>query len=147
VPDGGRGRQRAGGAAVLEGKGLVKQFSVRVAGRRARATLHAVSSVDIELARGETLGLVGETGCGKSTTARLLLRLEDPDEGSVELGGVDLTRLDASQLRAKRAEAQVVFQDPFAALNPRLTVREILAEPLVIHRRPDWHRRVDELLE
>jgi oligopeptide/dipeptide ABC transporter ATP-binding protein len=126
--------------------GLVKEFRVRTAGQR-RATLHAVSGVDLEIKPGETLGLVGETSCGKSTTARLLLRLEEPDGGTVTVAGLDFSGLGKAQLRKRRADIQAVFQDPYAALNPYRSIEDIIGEPLVVQRVGDRHARVTRLLE
>lgn len=98
-----------------------------------KGLLRAVDGIDFDLAPGETLGIVGESGCGKSTLARGILQLVAPTAGSVTLLGKDLTRLDAAELRASRRELQVVFQDPLASLNPRMTVNEIIGEPLRTH--------------
>jgi peptide/nickel transport system ATP-binding protein len=113
--------------------------------------VHALTDVSLELAHGETLGIVGESGCGKSTLAKLLVRLEEPTSGKVELDGVDLTALHGRALRQQRRHIQMLFQDPYSSLNPRQRVGQILDEVLVTHRlggdsRGRW-RRVSELLE
>jgi peptide/nickel transport system ATP-binding protein len=90
--------------------------------------VHAVSGISFDIRHGETLGVVGESGCGKSTLARTILRLQEPTRGTVELAGRDVTAFSAAQLRRARADMQIVFQDPYASLNPRMTVRQILAE-------------------
>jgi len=110
---------------LVEARGLVKEYD---SGAR------VVDGVSLEIRRGETLGLVGESGSGKSTVARMLLRLIEPSAGTVQYDGVDLLAAGSSELRALRRRMQIVFQDPFAALNPRMRVREILAEPFRIHR-------------
>jgi peptide/nickel transport system ATP-binding protein len=133
-------------APAVTGVGLVKEFKVRTAAK-GRATLYAVSGVDLEIRPGETLGLVGETSCGKSTTARLLLRLEEPDAGTVTVGGLEFTGLGKAELRNRRADIQAVFQDPYAALNPYLSIEDIIAEPLVVQGVRDRHARVKQLLE
>ncbi len=124
-----------GAAPLLSAKGLVKHFLVRSKGvvRRRIGDVHAVCGVSLDLHEHETLALVGESGCGKSTTARLLLRLLTPDAGTVEFEGADIAGLPRARLRRLRQDMQIVFQDPFASLDPRMTVAEIVAEPLRIH--------------
>jgi oligopeptide/dipeptide ABC transporter ATP-binding protein len=120
---------------LLRVTGLVKHFPVErgVVFRRRVAECHAVDGVSFEVYPGETLGLVGESGCGKTTVARIILRLIDPDDGRIELEGVDITDARGERLRRLRREMQIMFQDPFASLNPRMTVSEIVGEPLRIH--------------
>jgi oligopeptide/dipeptide ABC transporter ATP-binding protein len=120
---------------VISARNLVKHFPVRSRGilRRRIGEVHAVCDVSFDIGATETLGLVGESGCGKSTTARLLLNLIRPTSGEVHYGGKDLTQLSRSQMRPLRRDLQIVFQDPFASLDPRMTVFEIIAEPLRIH--------------
>jgi peptide/nickel transport system ATP-binding protein len=111
--------------ALIDARGLMKEYSL---GRR------VVDDVSFSIRRGETLGLVGESGSGKSTVARLLLRLTEPTAGEVQFAGYDLMSLNSREMRKMRRRIQIVFQDPFAALNPRMTVRNILAEPFAIHQ-------------
>jgi oligopeptide/dipeptide ABC transporter ATP-binding protein len=135
---------------ILEVRELVKHFPVRGRGvlRRMAGEVHAVCGVSFDLHPGETLGLVGESGCGKSTTGRVVLRLLEPTSGTVRFQGRDMAALSARELRAARRDIQVVFQDPYASLNPRMTVNDIVAEPLVIHGYDSGDRsgRVRELL-
>ncbi len=131
---------------LLTVRGLVKHFPVE----GTREVVHAVDGIDLALLTGETLGLVGESGCGKTTVGRLALRLLEPTAGELLLGGRDLARLPQRELRRLRSRMQIVFQDPFSSLNPRMTVETLLARPMQIHlhlsaaARPV---RVGELLE
>jgi peptide/nickel transport system ATP-binding protein len=134
------------GSPVLAVRDLTKNFRVRAAGFRAYATVQAVSGISLDLTPGRTLGLVGESGCGKSTVARLLMRLEQPTSGSIQLNGTELAGLDDGALRPLRRDLQMVFQDPYASLNPRLSVGEIVGEPLTVHKIPGRPARVRELL-
>ena len=135
---------------LVEVRDLVKDFELRrTSWRTAAATVHAVSGVSFDIRAGEALALVGESGCGKSTTARCVLRLIEPTSGSVRFDGVELTELSSSHLRDARRRFQMVFQDPYTSLNPRMTVGDIVAEPLLVHGATTerQHERVDELLE
>jgi len=110
----------------------------------------AVDDVTFDIYKGETLGLVGETGCGKTTVGRTIIRLYEPTAGQVIFDGVDLARLKSSELRRMRRRMQMIFQDPYASLNPRMTVGAIIAEPMEVHRiagRNERRERVEELLE
>jgi oligopeptide transport system ATP-binding protein len=120
---------------VLSVRNLVKHFPVRSRGllRRQVGEVHAVCGVSFDLAERETLGLVGESGCGKSTTARVLLNLQPATSGEVRYQGCELTSLSRSEMRSLRRDLQIVFQDPYASLDPRMPVNEIVAEPLRIH--------------
>ncbi|MDP1585911.1 MAG: ATP-binding cassette domain-containing protein, partial [Bradyrhizobium sp.] len=120
---------------VLQVNGLVKHFQVSrgIILRRQIGLVRAVEDVSFEIARGETLALVGESGCGKSTTGRLVLRLMDPTSGSVRFKGEEIANLGKDALRRLRRHMQIIFQDPYASLNPRMTVGEILAEPQRVH--------------
>jgi oligopeptide/dipeptide ABC transporter ATP-binding protein len=129
---------------ILVVKDLVKEFPVRGGGK-----VHAVSGVSFDLHEGETLGLVGESGCGKSTTARCVLRLIEPTSGEVVFRGRDVLKLGRKDLRKLRADLQIVFQDPYASLNPRMQVWSIVAEPLIVHgmAAKQARARANELLE
>jgi oligopeptide/dipeptide ABC transporter ATP-binding protein len=119
---------------LLEVRNLVKHFQVSTGllGRTA-GVVRAVDDVSFTIRRGETLGLVGESGCGKTTTGRCILQLEEPTSGAIVFEGRDLTRLSHAELRAVRRRIQVIFQDPYSSLNPRMTVGQIIAEPLHVH--------------
>ncbi len=136
--------------ALLEVTNLVKHFVAdRSVFGRPTAFIKAVDGVSFSVDAGKTLALVGESGCGKSTVSRLVLRLIEPDSGQIHFEGRDLLALDANQLRAFRRDAQIIFQDPYASLNPRMTVSQILTEPLALHDLvpPSGRRqRVEELL-
>ncbi|MFN4140362.1 ABC transporter ATP-binding protein [Aestuariivirga sp.] len=130
---------------LLEARGLSKFFPAR----DGKGVVKAVNGVSLTLAPGETLGIVGESGCGKSTLARMLMRLIEPTEGKVLFRGEDLLALDHRQMRAKRREIQIVFQDPYASLDPRMSIAQIISEPLEIHgieNRSGRAARVKELL-
>jgi oligopeptide/dipeptide ABC transporter ATP-binding protein len=119
---------------VLSARNLAKRFALpRRSAFEPRAFLHAVDGVSFDIAPGETLGLVGESGCGKSTVARLVTRLLEPTSGSIELDGTDITHLGRAALRPLRRKMQMVFQDPYGSLNPRRTAGDIVGEPLVVH--------------
>jgi oligopeptide transport system ATP-binding protein len=136
---------------LLDVQNLVRHFPLRrgLVFAREIGRVRAVDGVSFALHRGETLAVVGESGCGKSTLARLVLRLIEPTGGAVRFDGTDMLALDKEALRALRRRMQIIFQDPFASLNPRLSVRRILAEPLELHLRLDRKAidaRVHELL-
>jgi oligopeptide transport system ATP-binding protein len=130
--------------ALLETKNLKKYFPVK------DGLLKAVDGVSLNLSKGETLGLVGERGCGKSTLARCIVRLYEPTAGTIKVYSQDITRLSSKELRSFRCGMQIVFQDPYAALNPRLTIEKALAEPLKVHglaqSKPEINARVVRLL-
>ena len=136
---------------LLSVRGLVKNFPVRRKSWRDRQALvlQAVSGVSFDVYRNETLSLVGESGCGKSTTARCVLRIVEPTSGSINFDGIELTAQPPEELRKLRRRFQMVFQDPHASLNPRMTVGEIVGEPFVVHGTPasEINGRVAELLE
>ncbi|MEV6244360.1 dipeptide ABC transporter ATP-binding protein [Lentzea sp. NPDC051838] len=137
-------------APLLEVTDLVKEFPVRGKGIIPRniGTVQAVSGVSFSLHPGETLGLVGESGCGKSTTGRAILQLHKPTSGSVKFEGRELTAMTNKQLRPLRKDIQIVFQDPYASLNPKWQVNDVIAEPLRIHGAEGGvQRRVNELME
>ncbi len=137
---------------LLRVKNLVKHFPIK-GGLFSRevARVHAVDGVSFDIYAGETLGLVGESGCGKSTTGRCILRLIEPTSGEVWFGGKNVTTLDKRSLRALRRDMQIIFQDPYASLNPRMTVGSIVGEALIIHKlaknRAEREQKVAHLLE
>jgi oligopeptide/dipeptide ABC transporter ATP-binding protein len=138
---------------LVEVRGLVKHFPITrgILFQKQIGAVRAVDGIDFDVRRGETFGLVGETGCGKTTTARLLLRLLDPTAGSITFDGREIAFVRGAPLRQLRREMQMVFQDPYSSLNPRKTVGSIVAEPMVIHGMGGdgaaRRRRVQELME
>ena len=140
---------------ILRVEGLRKYFSVPLSGSgflsSKIATVKAVDDVSFTIAPGETLGLVGESGCGKTTVGRTVLKLEDPTEGTIRFTGVDITHRNAKQMREIRRGIQVIFQDPYSSLNPRMTVGQIIGEPLHVYRlvkdKKEEHERVAALLK
>ena len=133
---------------LVELENLTKRFQVRQGVfARGTAEVHAVEDITLNVREGETLGIVGESGCGKSTTARLMLRLLDPTKGTIRFDGRDISRLSQRQLRPLRREMQMIFQDPYSSLNPRKTVGQIVGTPFAIHGQKGARTRVQELLE
>src|SRR5690349_21943529 len=138
-------------APLLEVEGLKKHFPIhkgifsKVSGH-----VYAVDGVSFSIAKGETLGLVGESGCGKSTVGRTLLRLLEPTSGTVKIAGEDITHLDGERLLPYRRRMQMIYQDPYASLNPRMTAGEIVGEPMVVHdvgTNPERREKVASLFE
>jgi oligopeptide transport system ATP-binding protein len=137
---------------LLRVRGLAKHFPIMRGALFPRevGAVRAVDGVDFDVAAGKTLALVGESGCGKSTTGRLILRLIEPSAGEIAFAGTELTRLSPDEMRARRQELQIIFQDPYGSLDPRMTVAEIIEEPLRIHGAGDKgtrRKRVAELLD
>lgn len=137
------------GKPILEIRGMTKHFAIKKGWRRTKHYVRAVDGIDLTVYQGETLGIVGESGCGKSTTGRCILRLLEPTAGEIYFQGRNITKLTMEEMRAVRREMQMVFQDPFATLNPKLTVCQILEEPLIAHSIPrnDWDRIMGETIE
>jgi ABC-type glutathione transport system ATPase component len=139
----------AGDAPIFDVRGLVKHYPIGsgLRLRRKAGSIQAVDGVDFAIHKGETLGLVGESGCGKTTVARTLMRLEEPSAGEALFHGEDIFRADAAHLKIVRRRIQMIFQDPYASLNPRMRVEQIIAEPWVIHAdvlpRSRWATRAD----
>ncbi len=143
---------RVAGENLLEVKDLIMHFPLTkgIVFQRKVGAVQAVDGVSFAIKKGETLGLVGESGCGKSTTGRAILQLYKPTAGEVNYQGRDLTKLDGGQMRKMRRHLQMIFQDPYASLNPRMTVGNIIAEPMQIHNlvpKNERVERVQELLE
>lgn len=138
---------------LLEVKGLVKHFPITrgILFNKQVGAVKAVDGLTFSVKKGETLGLVGESGCGKSTTGRLILRLIEPTAGEVKFEGRDVTKLSAAEMRELRREMQIVFQNPYASLDPRMTIGDSIAEPLLVHKvyktRAEREKRVRELLD
>jgi oligopeptide/dipeptide ABC transporter ATP-binding protein len=142
----------ANGVPLVEVRNLIKWFPITqgIVIRKTIGHVHAVDDVSFDIYEGETLGLVGETGCGKTTTGRLLLRLLEPTSGTIRFKGQDISHMSTAELRPLRREMQIIFQDPFASLDPRMTVGGIIGEPLAIHRLADGEKaraRVQDLME
>src|SRR5512135_1018457 len=137
-------------STLVEVRSLEKHFRVPTGWFTTPRYVRAVDGVDLDILPGETFGLVGESGCGKTTLGRLILRLAEPTAGRILFDQQDITILDRNQLRPMRREAQIVFQNPLSSLSPRLKVEQIVAEPLVTHHivpRADLRARVVELLK
>jgi peptide/nickel transport system ATP-binding protein len=141
------------GEPLVQVRGLVKHFPITrgILLQRRIGAVQAVDGIDFDVMRGETLGLVGETGCGKSTTARLIMRLLEPTSGEIRFAGEDITRLKGAALKAIRRDVQMIFQDPYSSLNPRKTIGSTIGQPFQIHGlhegKGERKRAVQELME
>lgn len=134
---------------LLEAKHLVKEFPIGGT-KKKPLTVHAVSDVNLQIYEGETLALVGESGCGKSTLGRTLIRLLEPTSGEVWFEGEEITSMTAKEFAGKRRQMQIIFQDPYASLNPRMSVKEIIAEPLITYGMKDkqeLEKRIKDLMK
>ena len=144
---------KTAGEPLVEVRNLVKHFPITsgVIFQKQVGAVKAVDDVSFDVLKGETLGIVGETGCGKSTTARLLVRLLDATGGEIRFEGEDITKLKGAALKALRREMQMIFQDPYSSLNPRKTIGSIIAEPFAIHGllkgEGERRKRVQELMD
>jgi peptide/nickel transport system ATP-binding protein len=149
APQGGLGTAEQDRQPMLEVSNLVKHFPIRsgVFFKRTIGQVKAVDGVDLNVYRGQTVALVGESGCGKSTTARAILRLLEPTSGKVVLDGVDVTGLGKNELRKARRDMQIVFQDPYASLNPRMTIRQILSEKYQLLGQEVNRKTISDLLD
>jgi peptide/nickel transport system ATP-binding protein len=138
-------RETATDFPILSVRNLKKYFSTP------RGSLHAVDDISFDIREGKTLGVVGESGCGKTTAGRSILRLVEPSGGSIHFDGVDVMSLNKSRLSGIREKMQIIFQDPYASLDPRMSISRIIAEPLIIHKRvrgkKELEKRVRELME
>ena len=133
---------------LLEVRGLKKDFVSK--GAKGKKVVHALSGIDFTVRQGETFGLVGESGCGKTTVGRVICCLTEPTEGEVLFEGKDLFKMSRAELKKVRRDIQMIFQDPFASLDPRMTIGQIITEPLIIHKIGDRASRramAEELLE
>ncbi len=143
--------EERGSIPLLDVRGLRKHFVKKPVFRWQKGSVvRAVDGVDVKLAKGKTMGLVGESGCGKTTTGRMLLRLEEPTDGAIMIDGQDIASLSGRQLKAYRRRVQMIFQDPYASLDPRLSVRDSVSEPLDVQdvgSKRERSERVDSLLE
>ena len=131
-------KNNAVSAPMIEVRRLKKYFKVK------NSWLHAVDNIQLKIANGKTLGVVGESGCGKSTLGRTILRLIEPTSGEIYFKGNDITKLSKEQMRQKRMEMQIIFQDPYASLNPRLSVSEIIAEPMIVNKTFGTRREIED---
>src|SRR5215467_7674191 len=131
---------------LLSVRNLKKYFPIRKGVfSRVAAHVKAVDDISFDINKGETFGLVGESGCGKTTAGRAILRLLEPDAGAIRFDGIDLMSLGKQELQRKRRDMQIIFQDPFASLNPRMTIRSIVGEPFAIHHIASGTERLDRV--